>query len=118
MKVFEVAGPAPVQAAYNDLVRAFKSSPLYSRWSTVQQNDGYKPGSISFGIRDWGKWVNPQDMPADDSGEDYDWQVPTPETKRAAQQIIDSVSSRYPQLNFYLQTSEKNWFDVDISPKG
>lgn len=94
---------------FNEFTRA----PQMQRWSDKDQPT-QKGAAAEFAIRDWGTWQVPAGE--EDDG-DYDWQEPTPETDKAAEDILKKCEKLFPNVKFHLTAGEKNWLYVQVEPK-
>lgn len=90
---------------------SFTSSRQMKRYSD-KDAPSQSNGGVEFGIRDWGTWQVPAD--AEDDG-DYDWEEPTPETEKAAKEILNKCKEKFPKREFKIHPGEKNWLYVKVS---
>lgn len=63
-----------------------------------------------FGVRYFGHWVVPDD--AEDDG-DYDWKIPTDNTKEKIQKLVRYIMSEYP-VKVHWSVEEKYWIYFSI----
>lgn len=65
---------------------------------------------VSFDIRYWGSWVNPEDAKDE---EDYDWKVLTPESYKRLMELTEEYSKRYG-VEIRATTEEKCWIALRV----
>lgn len=103
---------ADVNAAALILLMKFKNHRMASRYGDIQDPEKspfHKSGRL-FSIRDWGKWEVPDDE--EDDG-DYDWEEPTKETVKAANDLVKQFNREKKPMNASIEEwGEKNWLYV------
>ncbi|QIG72847.1 hypothetical protein EVB97_307 [Rhizobium phage RHph_Y65] len=67
-----------------------------------------------FDVRYWGSWEVPDGE--DDDG-DYDFEELTNHSYKSLQNIVNPIIKKYPKLNIYYQTGEKNYITVHATVK-
>ncbi|QIG71397.1 hypothetical protein EVB32_289 [Rhizobium phage RHph_TM39] len=77
---------------------------------SVEQNGKY----YEFDVRYWGSWEVPDGE--DDDG-DYDFEVLTSKSSKSLQNIVEPIIKKYPSLDIYYQTGEKNYITVHATVK-
>ena len=86
----------------------------YHPTDEVEQRLNYrKETEISFAIRYWGTWENPED--AEDE-EDYDWQVLSRESVNRLRELTKEYGERYG-VTITFTTEEKCWITFQITIK-
>jgi hypothetical protein len=102
---------ANVQEALGELLRYVASIKSRNMWGNYDARGPERDGDGWIAeIRDWGNWEIPRDAdlePGDE--EDYDWEELSDESGAKLKSIVDDFSKRYPSIEFYWQTGEKNW---------
>ena len=72
-----------------------------------------KETEISFDIRYWGDWINPEG--AEDE-EDYDWKILSPESRKRLGELVKDFGKRY-NVTITATTEEKCWITFRITIK-
>lgn len=90
-----------------------------ARWATFRKSSAEEmghsnPDTVCFEVRDWGDWEVPPDE--EDDG-DYDWKQMTRETSKQLRTIITAARTKYPDFEIGVQSGEKNWIYIDVTPK-
>lgn len=76
------------------------------------------PNTYEISARHWGEWEFPRDAEYDQEDDgDYDWEVMTDKSQADLSTIIKDARNRYPDFNIRVQTGEKNWVYVEVTPK-
>lgn len=94
-----------------------KSSPLNKgNWGRFADDDHFdNPNTKGFSVRNWGEWELPNDVDPDE--EDYDWEVMTDKTSKALGELIKKWRAEYPDFNIWVDSGEKNWIYIQVTPK-
>jgi len=92
---------------------------LTKRWTIFRSSSAKEMGhdnplTVCFEVRDWGDWEVP---PGEEDDGDYDWQQMTQETSNQLRTIITAARAKYPDFNIGVQSGEKNWIYIDVTPK-
>lgn len=72
-----------------------------------------KETEISFDIRYWGDWINPEG--AEDE-EDYDWKILSPESRKRLDELVKDFGKRY-NVTIIATPEEKCWITFRITIK-
>lgn len=75
----------------------------------------YSPNKYIVEVRHWGGWTMPDGVEDDDG--DYDWEVLTDKWSKILSNLSAQWTSKYPSLKIHVNTSEKNWINVQIATK-
>ena len=101
-----------LESVAGDIYSAFASSP------EARRATGRRPvkegNHMMIEFRHWGTWEVPADE--EDDG-DYDWEVPTDATGRAAEKIIADQRKKFPKFTIEFSFEEKNWMIITVAPK-
>ncbi len=96
-----------------ELFRKFKNHPMgRSLWMSNPPQE--EDGKLMFDLRDWGHWAVPYDE--EDDG-DYDWKVPSDDTKAAIRSLCGDCMKEYPGIEVDYSVEEKNWLMVYVGTK-
>jgi hypothetical protein len=99
----------PVRNAIYALHREISHTSHYTGSDYLQDpqlNHWREPNGWSFDVRYWGQWENPAD--AEDE-EDYDWQVPTPDTVKRLNDLVARARKQFPTVEItWRDEGEKN----------
>jgi len=96
----------------NDIKRAMKlkSSSGYQDWRTEQSGK-----TLNLSVRDWGRWES--DPEKEEFDEDDDNKILTSKSRSDLKQVIEKAQKDHKDFNIDYSTNEKNWIDIDITPK-
>jgi len=96
----------------HDLMLALKSTSLNTRMTEWRTNE-VPHGTLE--VRDLGRWENPprHEMPDDDDGEDYDWQILTNDSASKISEIVKKIEQKY-SCQIRWGCNEKNWIDFSL----
>lgn len=97
-----------------EIVSSLKQMSRVYQTADIDVSEWKGKKTVSAGVRDWGQWKVPDDE--EDDG-DYDWKVLTPEWSKKLGKFADEMEKKYPNVRVSIQTSEKNWLDVQVGQK-
>jgi hypothetical protein len=92
---------------------------LRSRFRGGMRLNEEKPDYISCDIRNWGNWEHDyEDYERDEEDfEDDDSMILSSESYKRLKELVNEVSSKYPDVKIAYSTSEKNYIDFEIYRK-
>ena len=78
----------------------------YDEPSEVTQRLNFnKDTEVSFDIRYWGEWINPEEARYE---EDYDWKILSPESRERLDELVKEFEERY-NVSILAMPEEKCW---------
>ena len=99
--------------ALNALRKAV-SGGWYDEPSEVTQGLNFrKETEVSFDIRYWGTWVNPEEAQYE---EDYDWKILSPDSRKRLNELVKDFGERYG-VTITATPEEKCWITFRITIK-
>ncbi len=92
-------------------LREAVSGGWYDEPSEVTQGLTFrKETEVSFDIRYWGTWVNPEEARYE---EDYDWKILSPDSRKRLDELVKDFGERYG-VTITATTEEKCWITFRI----
>lgn len=111
-ELFETADQTEETVA-KEVVKTFLRQPEANHLTRALDPE-WDDGLLYVDIRDWGNWEVPEGE--EDDG-DYDWEVPTEKTAKAADALIKELNAKFPNFVIKHRFGEKNYINVDIKKK-
>ena len=86
----------------------------YDEPSEVTQRLNFnKDTEVSFAIRYWGNWINPEEARYE---EDYDWKILSPDSRKRLDELVKEFGERYNVIITAIP-EEKCWITFEIIVK-
>ena len=101
-----------LESVANEVYSAFASAP--EARSASARRPVKEGNQMMIEFRHWGSWEMPQGE--EDDG-DYDWEVPTDATGRAAEKIAADLRKKFPKFTIEFSFEEKKYMMVFVKAK-
>ena len=95
---------------------------MRSKSNYWQEQHDFLENNGHLALRNWGEWQIPEDayQEVEDECEleDYDFEELTDKWTKVLTSVKKELKKKFPDIDFCITTSEKNWIDITFSRKG